>query len=387
MDNLTHSLAGALIGDATCDLKQSKNRSLLVTASIIANNFPDIDGVYTRIMPPPLGYLLHHRGHTHTLLGLIPQALLIYGLLLLFPTFRKQLQDRSTKKLTFALIAIGLCVHMLLDSWNSYGIHPFYPFSSKWFYGDLIFIVEPFIWFAFAAPLFFMWRSRYAKGILAVAITTIPLLAAFNNLLTWYSVAAALSFGLLTSFFVQRAKTKFKKSIVGVIAAVSFICLQAFSAMRVRENLRAEFKPNSPNHKILDFVLSPLPANPFCWSVIQLEVDRDQGEYISVGKTISAFPSVLSPEACVEFRSAHRYSTTSLSTIKDLVQRDCYVNAWLRFARAPYFDSTEVSDLRFNQRAQNFSSLETPPGNRDCPKFIPPWDYPRADLLEEANSR
>src|SRR5258708_37303503 len=35
-------------------------------ASVFANNAPDLDFVYARITDPPLGYLLHHRAHSHT---------------------------------------------------------------------------------------------------------------------------------------------------------------------------------------------------------------------------------------------------------------------------------------------------------------------------------
>ena len=45
----------------------------LVSRPLSGND--DLDLVLTALAPAPLGYLLHHRGHTHTLLYVLPQAL------------------------------------------------------------------------------------------------------------------------------------------------------------------------------------------------------------------------------------------------------------------------------------------------------------------------
>lgn len=390
MDNLTHSLAGALIGEATSDFtsepRRTTRRSLVMVASIVANNFPDIDGVYTRIMPAPLGYLLHHRGHTHTLLGLIPQFILIFAFLYLFKSFRAELRDRTSQKLTVFVVVVGLLMHMLLDSWNSYGVHPFYPFSGSWLYGDLIFIIEPFIWFSFAIPLFFTLAKWWTRWPILILISVVPVVAAFNNLLTWYAVAASFSYALILAFLTQRAKTPTKKVLFGIIGGALFIGIQAFSASKVRTQLHAEFQPQSPEHKILELVLNPLPANPFCWSVIQIEADSQNNKYMTEGKVRSSWPSVLPPESCLTFRPAPQRTETPLTAIKGMVETDCWVDAWMRFARAPFFGPNEVYDLRFNREGMdNFTRMEVAQGTRECPRFIPPWSRPRQDLLDEAD--
>lgn len=389
MDNLTHSLAGALIGEATSDLtsepRRTTRRSLIMVASIIANNFPDLDSLYTRIMPAPLGYLLHHRGHTHTLLGLIPQFVLIFAVLFFFKSFRTELRDSKSRNLTVFVVVIGLLTHMLLDSWNSYGVHPFYPFNPSWFFGDLIFIIEPFIWFSFAIPLFFTLAKWWTRWPILILISAVPVIAAFNEMLDWYVVAAVFSYALLLAFLTQRTKTPSMKVAIGIFAGILFIALQAYSSATVRAQLRADFKPNSPTHKILDLVLNPLPGNPFCWSVIQIESDSTNDKYITQGKVRSSWPSVLPPESCLTFRPAAEKSETSLASIKELVERDCFVDAWLRFARAPFFAADQVYDLRFERGgSSNFSRMDISSDARECPRFIPPWSRPRQDLLDEA---
>ena len=71
LDNLTHSLAGRRPrgGRAARPTSTRTARRLFLATGVIASNLPDLDLVYTGIAPAPLGYLLHHRGHTHTSSG------------------------------------------------------------------------------------------------------------------------------------------------------------------------------------------------------------------------------------------------------------------------------------------------------------------------------
>src|SRR5512133_791223 len=91
MDNLSHTVASLLAGEllhrglpAEADAsRQDLRRSLLLATCGLAGNFPDLDLILTPLLPAPLGYLLHHRGHTHTVLYAFPQAVLLAALLFL----------------------------------------------------------------------------------------------------------------------------------------------------------------------------------------------------------------------------------------------------------------------------------------------------------------
>ena len=93
MDNLTHSLLGAVVGEtlarfvpnARSVLPETTRRSLYVSLMVVGSNLPDLDSLYTGITGGKLGYLLHHRGHTHTLVGALAIAALTYGLWLWWP--------------------------------------------------------------------------------------------------------------------------------------------------------------------------------------------------------------------------------------------------------------------------------------------------------------
>jgi len=158
VDNLTHSLVGATLAELALPVGAPRAvRRTFYVAGVLAANLPDADLVYTRITPAPLGALLHHRGHTHTVAGLVLLGFAMVAVLLL-PRFRDAVAPARGR--LWALIAIALASHLVLDSWNSYGVHPFWPFSSRWFYGDAVYILEPWLWMILGVVAYFVMRSR-----------------------------------------------------------------------------------------------------------------------------------------------------------------------------------------------------------------------------------
>ena len=172
MDNITHSLVGLGAGELlhrslppeADAAHQSTRHRLLLFACAVASNAPDLDLFLTRLLPQPLGYLLHHRGHTHTVLLALPQALVILALIwLLWPSARALLKaSRSARAGLGGALLLGFGLHLGMDFLNSYGVHPFYPFDTHWFYGDMIFIVEPVFWVAFGVPMAMLLRPPAA---------------------------------------------------------------------------------------------------------------------------------------------------------------------------------------------------------------------------------
>ena len=117
MDNLSHSLVGLVVGELVQrslapepdPARNRTRRRLLLTAGALASNFPDLDLVLTPLLPSPIGYLLHHRGHTHTLLYAIPQALLLIALLYaLWPSARALLRDSAAAQARGVLIVAAV---------------------------------------------------------------------------------------------------------------------------------------------------------------------------------------------------------------------------------------------------------------------------------------
>ena len=403
MDNLTHSLVGLALGELTHRLlpaepdagSASARRRLLLTGAALASNFPDLDLVLTALAPAPLGYLLHHRGHTHTLLYALPQALLLLAALwLCWPAARTILRASGpARRGLLAATAIGLLLHFGMDALNVYGIHPFAPFDAHWYYGDMVFIVEPVFWLALGAPLAAQVAHTAWRRLLLGLFLALPALFVVTGHLQWGSLAGLTALWALAVLMTRRLGER-AALLAGVAIVAGFVLLQGAMAERARGELRAALRQSDPAAAVLDLPLSAFPANPLCWGVVAVTREGPDGYRIRRGVLSLApriTPAAHCPQAIGGVRVAEGAAALawaweergSASALRALRGRDCRFDAWLRFARAPSLAHGGATDVRFGPPgAPNFSTLDlaaqpAPP----CPRDVPRWAYPRADLL------
>lgn len=151
MDNLTHSLTGAVLGQ----MGLKRRTGLAMPALIIGANIPDIDGLS---MVFGMNTLTARRGLTHGPVAMVLLPLLLTGLLLLWARWRPN-ADRLPihRGWLLALAYIGTFTHPAMDWLNSYGIRLLSPFSNTWFAGDTLFIIDLWIWISLGAG---WWLSR-----------------------------------------------------------------------------------------------------------------------------------------------------------------------------------------------------------------------------------
>ena len=88
----------------------ARTRTVFIAAGVVAANAPDVDLLYTGLTEAPLGYLLHHRGHSHTLPGLAALGLVIWAGLRLLPWARPAVpgMERRWMLLVAAIPAVAL---------------------------------------------------------------------------------------------------------------------------------------------------------------------------------------------------------------------------------------------------------------------------------------
>ncbi|HEX2793190.1 MAG TPA: metal-dependent hydrolase [Croceicoccus sp.] len=161
MDNLTHSLVGAVLGQA--GLK--RRTGLAMPALIVGANLPDIDAgcvVYG------LESLAMRRGLTHGPIAWVVLPLLLAAFLWWFDRGQARRGTRPETRLPvrfgwlWGLATLGCLTHPALDWLNSYGIRLLEPFSQHWFYGDALFIVDPWLWGVLALSLWLSLRLERA---------------------------------------------------------------------------------------------------------------------------------------------------------------------------------------------------------------------------------
>jgi inner membrane protein len=395
MDNLTHSLFGAAIAEVYVEkkFKQSAFRppkNIFYFFSIFANNCPDLDLLFGLIDNSTLGYLLNHRGWTHTIVGTLPQTLLLMGFAWTWLRFVRQDLVAYFKDIVL-LIFIGMQAHMLLDFFNSYGVHPWAPFNNSWYYLDSIFIIEPLLWFALMSVWVPLWKWRL--------LLLIPPIAAYA--FGWWSQfvpTAVVLFAVIFASFafnLQRYLLKVHRGVIGLVlffaVVFTFWGSQHWARMRILEELG---KNNA--QKTLDLVLTSLPSNPTCWFFLAPQVSETA--YTVIHGSIALYgnsrdckswprknieqPSVGEQSALGELWIRQRWQA-SLKDLQPLLER-CDVQGWLQFARVPYWENSILNDLRFSVRGGN--NMTTHDLNKwprpVCPVLHVPWQPPRQDLLE-----
>jgi inner membrane protein len=173
MDNLCHTLVGAAFGEAGL-----KRRTRFGSATLmVASNLPDIDVLAFASGIPVVAL---RRGWTH---GVIAQLLLpvVLTAIVLAVDRRWPLKgpvhdtvtDPPARAGSLLLLSyIGVVTHVLMDLLNTYGVRLLMPLERRWFYGDVLFIVDPWLWIVLGAGIWLArrWRSvRPARGSLLVA--------------------------------------------------------------------------------------------------------------------------------------------------------------------------------------------------------------------------
>lgn len=187
MDNLTHSLVAAVMG--RMGLKHLSPRAM--PALILAANLPDIDSFIARgVGCEPIAA---HRGFTHGVGGLVTLPFLAVAIIWLWESLRPG--KEGPLKLGGLLFAccLGVLSHPLLDLMNTYGTRVLEPFSHRWFYGDTLFIIDPWIWLMLILGLEMSWRAERLgmdwRRPAAWAFTAMLLYIGLNNAISARAVA------------------------------------------------------------------------------------------------------------------------------------------------------------------------------------------------------
>jgi inner membrane protein len=152
MEPVEHFLLGAALSRAGLN----RTTGLATLVMVLAAEAADLDVLYG--IRGPAEALQHHRGWTHSLIGTPIVALAT----LAFVWAIRKLWRRPTKipirwGLLFLLGWLAALSHIALDWTNNYGVRPFWPFSPKWYEGDLVFILEPLMLAVLALALIVPW--------------------------------------------------------------------------------------------------------------------------------------------------------------------------------------------------------------------------------------
>ena len=298
MDPLAHTLFGATMAEAGL-----KRKTALATATlIIGANIPDVDAVAMFVSSD---YALQvRRGWTHGILALMVWPFLLTGAMLGVdrllqrwrsrrdrapaPSIRKKgsrntgsipgagaLSRRraaSTRKASppmrpvtlLGIAFLGVWSHPLLDWLNSYGIRLLMPFNDTWFYGDTLFIIDPWFWLLAGAGVVLArsesWRGIGAWIVLGTALTALIISAdmvPWTAKIVWMAGVAVIVLVRWTGRHRNAAQPIAFGLLIATVLYVAFMFAGArLTTMHARSHLSAD------GVEVRQVMANPLPARP-----------------------------------------------------------------------------------------------------------------------------
>ena len=270
MENLAHTLLGLSLAKAGLE----RATPLATTALVISSNLPDID-VFSRVNGTA-SYLEYHRGFTHGFVGLaLLSALLTLALMFVDRRFRlrRDLFRRPLRPLRiFGIAYLGGLGHSFMDFTNVYGVRPLVPFSNRWFYGDLAFVVDPWIWLILGSAVVWLTTTDAVRTFIWLVIgITVALVMGFALRqpfgaqmpiptvvrVIWFAGLALVIVGAL--FRWGRAGERLARYSMLVLAL--YYCgmwMAHQSAMKIAQ-------PSLKTAPVISMDAWPAPANPLLW--------------------------------------------------------------------------------------------------------------------------
>jgi inner membrane protein len=333
MENLTHSLLGLAASKAGLERLSPATTALC----IIAANAPDADII--TLVAGRWTYLHHHRGITHSIVGTLVLALLIPVLFWLGDRIIARIRKRSPVVRFRGLLLASLIVsvtHPILDWTNNYGIRPLLPWSGQWYYGDLVFILDPFIWLGLGGASFLLTsntRWRLAGWILLACVLSFlvviaPTLRAGSVFPYLSSEIWVLGLVALTIAYRARLGERCGKSIAIVALSLLVVYWGALSVVHDRAFEQASGLSSAiasaNGENVLRMAVMPTLANPSRWQCV---FETDKGDYrfdLSLGSKSTIGETI-------RFEKPLAIDAKAL----EAAQKDERVRIFLGFARFP----------------------------------------------------
>jgi inner membrane protein len=143
LEPVTHFLFGACLSRAGLNRKTGLATLTLTLAAEAA------DADVVAYFGGSVAGFEHHRGITHTFLGVpfVAGATLagVYGIYRIMRSRGWKPKLEPSWKILYVYALLGALSHIGLDFLNNYGVRPLAPFHPRWYSWDIVFIVDPLI--------------------------------------------------------------------------------------------------------------------------------------------------------------------------------------------------------------------------------------------------
>jgi inner membrane protein len=283
MDNITHTLAAVAIAKTGV----GRVSRVAPAAIIVAANVPDLD-IVVRHFGGSAAYFVHHRGITHALPGVALQIPLLTTLFWLIHRLIERRAKRNTETTARGVPAIwwrlclavtcGIATQPLFDWLNTYGLRPWLPFDDTWYYGDLAFIVDPWLWLLFGGAACLAGRRTWWGSVALAVVAVLGLVFMWSTSrleanaipvflqIAWSLIIVALGLARWRGVGHARPHTVVAVAAVLSVAYLAGLGWAGRAAWRQHgAQLAAQF---APGETLQRHMWSPQRANPLAWTLI-----------------------------------------------------------------------------------------------------------------------
>lgn len=291
MDPIAHTLVGATLAET----RLGDSTRLAAPALLLGANAPDIDAV-TMFVSRDLS-LGFRRGWTHGVLAMVVLPVVLTLLLLLLDRVLARWRGREPRARAGPLLGLGTLAvvsHPVLDWLNTYGVRFLMPFDGTWFYGDALFVVDPWVWLLLATSVV-LARSISRVGASAwivLGIATTSLITGFEGApaatrLLWCAGVAAIVWLRLAGRWTQRIP---QLATICLSAAALYILVMVAASQLAERQVAAWLAERDDTP--VEIMASPAPGNPLRRHIVVadaahyhfLEVDWLSGGPISISR-------------------------------------------------------------------------------------------------------
>lgn len=279
MDPIAHTFAGAAL--AAAGLKRAT--PLAAAALVIGANAPDVDVV--AVFAADYWQLATRRGVTHGVLALVLWPFVLTGLLLLWDRAVRRARDPAAAPARagplLLLTTLAVVSHPTLDWLNNYGLRWLMPFDGRWFYGDALFIIDPWVYLTLGGVLFLTYSRSRAALVRWGAFWVVASLVVLTNTELVPPLARALWVAGLALLAVLRWRLReppsgavLERAAQAAVLAVSlYIVATVVASAAARTAVRAELAARGIG-VVERVMVAPVAANPFGGEVVAVTPDE-----------------------------------------------------------------------------------------------------------------
>jgi inner membrane protein len=304
VDPLAHTLVGA----ALARTRLARGVPLATTTLVAAANLPDVDVLaYVGGEDTALAF---RRGVTHGPLGFALLPLVLVALVALATRRRRARGEPVPLGRIAALAYLGALTHPLLDLLNVYGVRLLAPFSGRWFYGDVLFIVDPWFWLILGIAVFLVREpTRPALALWLAAAGGATYLLLTRPLPPWanWLWCAALAVTLVARWLLREPLRRRRESVAAAALALwlAYLGGMASAALVARRQVAAELArrgvPPIERSMVAPVAVDPRPRDV----VVELAEGYLFGDYsLATGELRLASTLEPAPPATPEVRAA-----------------------------------------------------------------------------------